>query len=47
MVLSGWTAHAGAVPYDGTMTRGTEVRTACECWEDEYNGLVVVDGPET
>jgi LysM repeat protein len=40
MVLSGWTAHDGGVPYDGTMTRGSEERTACECWEDDINGLV-------
>jgi len=39
MVLSGWTAHDGDVPYDGTMTKGDELRTACECWEDEINGI--------
>jgi len=22
------------------MTRDDEVRTACECWEDEVNGLL-------
>jgi len=38
LVLSGWRAHA-SVPYEGTMTRGEEVRTACECREDEINGL--------
>jgi LasA protease len=38
LVLSGWTAH-GAESYEGTMTRGAEVRTACECREDEINGL--------
>ena len=45
MVLSGWTAHPDKVPYEGTMTRGAEVRTACECWEDDYNGLVADGGP--
>jgi LasA protease len=40
MVLSGWTAHEDLVPYEGTLTRGDEVRTACECWEDDINGLV-------
>jgi LasA protease len=40
MVLSGWTAHEDVMPYDGTMTRGREERTACECWEDDINGLV-------
>ncbi|HUW94727.1 MAG TPA: hypothetical protein VMW58_03000 [Anaerolineae bacterium] len=38
LVLSGWRAHA-SVSYEGTMTRGEEVRTACECREDEINGL--------
>jgi LasA protease len=40
MVLSGWTAHADLMPYDGTMTKGDEVRAAEECWVDEINGLV-------
>ena len=39
LVLSGWRAHA-SVSYEGTMTRGEEVRTACECREDEFNGLI-------
>ncbi len=45
MVLSGWTAHEDVMPYDGTLTRGDEVRTAYECWEDELNGLVSDNGP--
>ncbi|MDY6875384.1 MAG: LysM peptidoglycan-binding domain-containing protein [Chloroflexota bacterium] len=40
MVLSGWTANEDVMPYDGTLTRGDEVRTAYECWEDDLNGLV-------
>lgn len=40
MVLSGWTVHDGLMPYEGTMTRGGEERVACECWEDDINGLV-------
>ena len=40
MVLSGWTAHEDVMPYDGTLTRGDEVRTAYECWDDDLNGLV-------
>jgi LasA protease len=40
MVLSGWTAHEDAMPYDGTLTHGDEVRTALECWDDDRNGLV-------
>jgi len=45
MVLSGWTAHEDAMPYDGTLTRGNGVRSACECWEDDVNGLVSDNGP--
>ena len=41
MVLSGWTVHDGDVPYDGTMMRGDEVRTACECWDDDINGFLL------
>ncbi len=39
-VLSGWQAHSGGVPYEGTLTRGQEERTACECCRPEFNGLV-------
>ena len=39
MILSGWRPHATGAAYEGTMTRDSEVRTACECWEDEINGL--------
>jgi LasA protease len=45
MVLSGWTAHEDVMPYDGTLTRGDEVRTACECWDDDRNGLVSDNAP--
>lgn len=38
MILSGWRVHA-IDAYEGTMTKGDQVRTACECWEDGYNGL--------
>jgi hypothetical protein len=38
MILSGWLPHA-IDAYEGTMTKGDLVRTACECWEDEYNGI--------
>jgi hypothetical protein len=37
-VLSGWRAH-GSESYEGTMTKGDVARTACECREDEINGL--------
>jgi len=39
-VLSGWTPHEGQSAYDGTLTRGGAIRTACECTLDDYNGLV-------
>ena len=38
MILSGWRAHA-IDAYEGTLTKGDFVRTACECREDEYNGI--------
>jgi LasA protease len=38
MILSGWRARA-VDAYEGSMTKGDQVRTACECWEDDYNGL--------
>jgi LasA protease len=40
MVLSGWTVVEGAGQYDGELVKGGEVREACECWEDDKNGLV-------
>jgi LasA protease len=45
MVLSGWTAHEDLMPYDGTLTKGDEVRTAKECWVDDINGLVSDNAP--
>lgn len=33
LVLDGWQAASTGVAYDGTLTRGDQVRTACECWE--------------
>jgi LasA protease len=29
--MDGWIAHAGAKPYEGTLTRGDDVVTACPC----------------
>lgn len=40
LILSGWQAHSGGEPYEGTVTRGSQERTACECRNKEYNGLV-------
>jgi murein DD-endopeptidase MepM/ murein hydrolase activator NlpD len=45
MVLSGWTAHEALMPYDGTLTKGDEVRTAAERWTPEINGLVSDNTP--
>jgi LasA protease len=45
MVLSGWTAQEGLMPYDGTLTKGDEVRSAEECWTPEINGLVSDNTP--
>jgi LasA protease len=30
-VLSGWRAHAGSEPYKGTLTKGDQIVTACQC----------------
>ncbi|MBN1661207.1 MAG: LysM peptidoglycan-binding domain-containing protein [Anaerolineae bacterium] len=40
LVLSGWRVHAAHTAYEGTITRGSQERTACECREPEFNGLV-------
>jgi hypothetical protein len=45
MVLSGWTAHEVLMPYNGTMTKGEQTRTAAERWTPEINGLVSDNTP--
>jgi murein DD-endopeptidase MepM/ murein hydrolase activator NlpD len=40
LILSGWQFHSSGQSYDGTATRGDQVRTACECRDSAYNGLV-------
>lgn len=45
MVLSGWTVHEALMPYNGTMTKGDEIRTAAESWTPEINGLVSDNAP--
>jgi hypothetical protein len=40
LVLSGWQFHSTGISYDGGATRGNEERTACECRDAEFNGLV-------
>jgi LasA protease len=32
--LSGWAANPGSQAYEGSLIKGDQVRTACECWED-------------
>jgi hypothetical protein len=39
MNLSGWTAAGGLGQYEGHLAKGSEIRQACECWEDAKNGL--------
>jgi murein DD-endopeptidase MepM/ murein hydrolase activator NlpD len=45
MVLSGWTAQSDLREYDGSMVKGNEIRVACECSDDAYNGLVSDNTP--
>jgi LasA protease len=40
LVLSGWQFHSAGTSYEGTATRGDEVRTAWECRDEEFCGLV-------
>ncbi|MBN1873601.1 MAG: LysM peptidoglycan-binding domain-containing protein [Anaerolineae bacterium] len=37
MELSGWIPQSTGTAYDGTLVKGTQVRTACECWEAMNN----------
>lgn len=39
LILSGWQAEAGSQAYDGFFVRNGVTRTACECWDDEINGM--------
>jgi LasA protease len=39
LLLSGWQFYSSGSAYDGTATRGGEVRTACECRDPAFNGL--------
>jgi LysM repeat protein len=40
MVLSGWRFASAGVEYEGSASRGGEERTACECRDAEFNGLL-------
>ena len=39
MVLSGWRVVGSQAAYDGKMVKGSEVRQACECWDNTVNGI--------
>ena len=39
-VLSGWEVQPSLSPYEGFISKGTESRQACECWEPEMNLIV-------
>ena len=45
MVLSGWTVNATDQAYEGTLTRGAESRTACNCRDDALDGVTADAGP--
>ncbi len=40
MNLSGWIVQPNLTPYEGTMVNGDQIRTACECWDDEQNLII-------
>jgi murein DD-endopeptidase MepM/ murein hydrolase activator NlpD len=42
LTLSGWTIMPAEQAYDGTMSRGTEMREACNCRDDPKNGIVAL-----
>jgi murein DD-endopeptidase MepM/ murein hydrolase activator NlpD len=44
LILSGWTIFPAERAYDGTMTRGTETREACDCRDDSKNNVVADAG---
>jgi hypothetical protein len=40
LVLSDWQFNSSGASYEGTATRGAQERTACECRQPDFNGLV-------
>ncbi len=40
MNLGGWQVQPNLFPYEGFITNGTDVREACECWDDNLNSIV-------
>jgi LasA protease len=45
MVLSGWTVQPANREYFGSMVKGGIVKTDCECWDEERNGLISDNSP--
>jgi len=39
MALSGWIPASTGDAYDGTLSKGGQTRTACECWDAATNGV--------
>jgi hypothetical protein len=40
LILSGWQFHSSGISYEGSATRGNQERTAWECRDAEFCGLV-------
>lgn len=40
MNLSGWIVQPNLSSYEGTIVKGNQVRTACECWDVERNLII-------
>jgi len=45
MNLSGWVVQPNLTPYEGTIAKDGQVKTACQCWDVEKN-LIVNPLPE-
>ena len=40
LLLSRWQVKAGLGQYEGGMVRNGVLKTACECWDEDGNGLL-------
>lgn len=40
MILSGWRPVNGPGEYEGKLVKGSDVREACECWDEKLNAMV-------
>ncbi|OQY45371.1 MAG: hypothetical protein B6242_10450 [Anaerolineaceae bacterium 4572_78] len=38
--LSGWQTKNGLAAYEGTLFKGDIIKEACQCWDDEKNGII-------